>query len=81
MHAEIMAYLTDYGSLSGEKGNGVITALPESSFNDLARFAAADFSAQPETHDEGDNTVAANSGPGELLDLGLPFYWPDAFGA
>jgi len=46
MHAEIMAYLTDYGSLSGEKGNGVITALPENSFEDLASLAAAELSPQ-----------------------------------
>jgi hypothetical protein len=90
MHAEIMAYLTDYGSLSGERGNGVITALPQSPIDDLLRLAAAEFSARTSEQAEGDTTsgsdfdtaiVAAGSGAGELLDLGLPFCWPDVFGA
>ena len=90
MHAEIMAYLTDYGSLSAERGDGVITALPESSFEDLARIAAAELSGRTGELAECSNSlgseldptiIAAGSGAGNLLDLGLPFCWPDAFGA
>jgi hypothetical protein len=91
MHEEIMAYLTDYGSLSSEKGNGINTALSGSSFNDLARLAVAKFPTQTnERAESGSITelepdpadgVFRNS-PGDLLHLGLQFDWPpDSFGA
>jgi len=56
----------------------------------FANIAATDFSAESDTRAEDDSTVSsdfqsttvtADSGAGELLSLGLPFYWPDAFEA
>lgn len=85
-----MAYLTDYGSLSSEKGNGINTSRSSSSFNDLARLAIAEFPLQTNESVEGGNIVELEpdptddilrSSPGAMLDLGSHFNWPDEFGA
>jgi hypothetical protein len=91
MHEEIMAYLTDYGSLSSEKGNGINTALSGSSFNDLARLAVAKFPTQTNERAQGGSITELEPDPadgvfrnssGDLLHLGLQFDWPpDSFGA
>jgi hypothetical protein len=92
MHEEIMAYLTDYGSLSSEKGNGINTALSGSSFNDLARLAVAKFPTQTHERTESGSITELEEpnpadgvyshSPGDVLDLGFQFNWPpDAFGA
>lgn len=89
MHEEIMAYLTDYGSLSSEKGNGINTSRSGSSLNDLVRLAVAEFPAHMDERAEGGQIIdlesdptggVFSSSPGALLDLGLQVNWSDEFG-
>lgn len=89
-HAEIMAYLTDYGSLSGEKSNGIATTNTHGAFDDPARLAVAGVPTEISERTEVGNIapfdsdladVVPDSTTGNLLDLGLQFCWPDGFGA
>jgi hypothetical protein len=90
MHAEIMAYLTDYGSLSSEKAKESTVSRSGNSFDGLVHLTVTELPVQAneratsgnDTRPDSDPSAAiARSNPDDWLSLGLPLYWPDAFGA
>lgn len=88
-HAEIMAYLTDYGSLSGEKGSRLMTTSPHGAINALARPAneiSVDCDERAEDgsidhFDPGSFHILREPSTVNPLHLELQFCWPDGFGA